>query len=88
VLVRDNVIQRIGPAAELPQSADVVIDARGMILIPGLINTHHHFYQTLTRNVPGTQDVDLFAWLVALYPIWARLTPEAMRVASAIAMPN
>jgi cytosine/adenosine deaminase-related metal-dependent hydrolase len=86
VLVRDNVIQRIGPAAELPQSADVVIDARGMILIPGLINTHHHFYQTLTRNVPGTQDVDLFAWLVALYPIWARLTPEAMRVASAIAM--
>ena len=86
MLVRDNVIQRIGPAAELPQSADVVIDARGMILIPGLINTHHHFYQTLTRNVPGTQDVDLFAWLVALYPIWARLTPEAMRVASAIAM--
>jgi cytosine/adenosine deaminase-related metal-dependent hydrolase len=86
VLVRDNVIQRIGPAAELPQSADVVIDARGMILIPGLINTHHHFYQTLTRNVPGTQDVDLFAWLVALYPIWARLTPEAIRVSSAIAM--
>ncbi len=86
ILVRDNVIQRIGPAAELPQSADVVIDARGMILIPGLINTHHHFYQTLTRNVPGTQDVELFRWLVALYPIWARLTPEAMRVASAIAM--
>ena len=86
MLVRDNVIQRIGPAAELPQTADTVIDARGMILIPGLINTHHHFYQTLTRSVPGTQDVDLFAWLVALYPIWARLTPEAMRVASAIAM--
>jgi len=86
VLVRDNVIQRIGPAAELPQTADTVIDARGMILIPGLINTHHHFYQTLTRNVPGTQDVDLFTWLVRLYPIWARLTPEAMRIASAVAM--
>jgi cytosine/adenosine deaminase-related metal-dependent hydrolase len=86
ILVRDNVIERIGRAAELPQTADAVIDARGMILIPGLINTHHHFYQTLTRNVPGTQDVDLFAWLSALYPIWARLTPEAMRVATAIAM--
>jgi 8-oxoguanine deaminase len=86
MLVRNNAIERIGPATTLPQTADVVIDARGMILIPGLINTHHHFYQTLTRNIPGTQDVDLFAWLVALYPIWARLTPEAIRVASAIAM--
>ena len=86
MLVRDNVIERIGRAVELPQTADAIIDARGMILIPGLINTHHHFYQTLTRNVPGTQDVELFAWLTALYPIWARLTPEAMRVASAIAM--
>jgi 8-oxoguanine deaminase len=86
MLVRDNVIERIGRAAELPQTADAVIDAHGMILIPGLINTHHHFYQTLTRNVPGTQDADLFAWLTALYPIWARLTPEAMRVATAIAM--
>jgi cytosine/adenosine deaminase-related metal-dependent hydrolase len=84
--VHDNAIERIGPAAALPQTADSVVDARGMILIPGLINTHHHFYQTLTRNVPGTQDVELFAWLTALYPIWARLTPEAMRVASAIAM--
>jgi cytosine/adenosine deaminase-related metal-dependent hydrolase len=84
--VHDNAIERIGPAAALPQTADSVVDARGMILIPGLINTHHHFYQTLTRNVPGTQDVDLFAWLVALYPIWARLTPDAIRVASAIAM--
>lgn len=86
ILIRDNVIERIGPATELPQSADAVIDARGMILLPGLINTHHHFYQTLTRNVPGTQDVALFEWLVRLYPIWARLTPEAIRVASAIAM--
>ncbi|MGD0969757.1 MAG: 8-oxoguanine deaminase, partial [Candidatus Aquilonibacter sp.] len=61
--MHDNAIERIGPAAALPQTADSVVDARGMILIPGLINTHHHFYQTLTRNVPGTQDVDLFAWL-------------------------
>jgi 8-oxoguanine deaminase len=86
ILLRDNVIERIGAASELPQTADVVIDARGMILIPGLVNAHHHFYQTLTRNVPGTQDVGLFEWLTRLYPIWARITPEAMRVSSAIAM--
>jgi 8-oxoguanine deaminase len=86
ILVRDNVIERIGPSADLPLSADKVIDARGMILIPGLISTHHHFTQTLTRNVPGTQDVALFDWLKRLYPIWARITPEALRVSSAIAM--
>jgi 8-oxoguanine deaminase len=86
IFVRDNVIEAVGPAATLPQTADVTIDARGMLLLPGLVNTHHHFCQTLTRNVPGTQDVALFPWLVTLYPIWARLTPEAVRVASAIAM--
>ncbi len=86
IFVRDKVIEQIGPAAALPQTADVTIDVRGSILIPGLVNTHHHFYQTLTRNVPGTQDVGLFPWLVQLYPIWARLTPEAIRVASALAM--
>ncbi len=86
IFVRDKVIEQLGPAAELPQTADATIDARGTILIPGLVNTHHHFYQTLTRNVPGTQDVGLFPWLVQLYPIWARLTPEAIRVASAVAM--
>ena len=86
IFVREKVIEQIGPAAALPQTADVTIDARGTILIPGLVNTHHHFYQTLTRNVPGTQDVGLFPWLVQLYPIWARLTPEAIRVASALAM--
>jgi 8-oxoguanine deaminase len=85
IFVRDNVIEAVGPAATLPQTADVTIDARGMLLIPGLVNTHHHFCQTLTRNVPGAQDVALFPWLVTLYPIWARLTPEAVRVASAIA---
>jgi 8-oxoguanine deaminase len=86
ILVHDNVIEHIGPAADLPHTADTVIDARGRILIPGLVNTHHHFYQTLTRNVPGTQDATLFEWLVRLYPIWARLTPEAINVATAIAM--
>jgi 8-oxoguanine deaminase len=70
----------------LPTTADQVIDARDMILLPGLVNTHHHFTQTLTRNVPGTQDAVLFDWLRTLYPIWAGLTPEAVYVSSKIAM--
>ncbi len=86
VFVRDRVIERVGHSAELPQTADTVVDARERILLPGLINTHHHFFQTLTRNVPGTQDAGLFAWLSRLYPIWARLTPEAIRVSTATAM--
>lgn len=86
VLVRGNVIEAIGPADELPQTADRVVDARGSIVIPGLVNTHHHFYQTLTRNVPGTQDAKLFDWLVTLYPIWARMDADAIRSATAVAL--
>ena len=59
-----------------------MIDARGMVILPGLVNTHHHFYQTLTRNLPAAQDANLFAWLGALYPIWAGLTPEAIDVST------
>ena len=86
VLIRDNVIEAIGPANSLPQTADTTVDARDMILLPGLVNTHHHFYQTLTRNVPGTQDAGLFEWLVRLYPLWARLTPAHIRTATATAI--
>ena len=85
IFVRDGAIEALGPAAELPREADRVVDARGCIVIPGLVNTHHHFFQTLTRAVPGTQDVELFDWLVTLYPIWARLTPAALRSATAVA---
>jgi cytosine/adenosine deaminase-related metal-dependent hydrolase len=85
IFVRDGAIEALGPAADLPRDADRVVDARGCIVIPGLVNTHHHFYQTLTRAVPGTQDVELFDWLIALYPIWARLTPAALRSATAVA---
>ncbi|HZC76520.1 MAG TPA: amidohydrolase family protein, partial [Ktedonobacterales bacterium] len=84
--VEDNVIRQVGPSAALPPSADEVIDARDMIVLPGLVNTHHHFYQTLTRNVPGTQDAVLFDWLRTLYPIWARLTPEAIAISSKTAI--
>ena len=82
----DNEIRQVGPTADLPAEADVVLDAKGMILLPGLVNTHHHFVQTLTRNVPAAQNSNLFNWLVTLYPIWARLTPQAVYVSSKIAI--
>ncbi|HEU5228388.1 MAG TPA: 8-oxoguanine deaminase [Ktedonobacteraceae bacterium] len=86
VYIVDNVIQQIGPANQLPQQADDIIDARNMIVLPGLVNTHHHFYQTLTRNLPAAQNVSLFQWLQILYPIWARLTPEAIYISTKVAI--
>jgi cytosine/adenosine deaminase-related metal-dependent hydrolase len=82
LFVRDNVIEAVGPTSELPQTADEVLDLKGHVVLPGLVNTHHHFYQTLTRVVPDAQDKELFDWLVSLYPIWARLTPEAVYVSA------
>ena len=84
VFVRDNVIEAVGPSAELPQTADEVIDVHDQIVIPGLVNTHHHMYQTLTRAF--AQDNELFGWLKGLYPIWANLTPEMVRVSTQTAM--
>lgn len=84
--VEGNVIQQIGPTDQLPQHADEVIDARGMLVLPGLVNTHHHFYQTLTRNVPAAQDANLFHWLRTLYPIWAGMNAEAIYVSTKIAI--
>ncbi len=82
----DGVIRQVGPTAALPSTADRVIEARGRIVIPGLINTHHHLYQTLTRAVPAAQNADLFRWLQTLYPIWARLTPEAVYVSAKLGL--
>ncbi|MDQ3931022.1 MAG: 8-oxoguanine deaminase [Chloroflexota bacterium] len=86
IYVEDNIIRQVGPTASLPQTADAVINARGMLVMPGMVNTHHHFYHTLTRNVPAAQNANLFNWLVTLYPIWAGLTPEAIYVSSKVAM--
>ena len=90
LFVRDNVIEWIGPTAELPpalrDAADEVIDARGHLVTPGLVNTHHHMYQSLTRAIPGVQDAELFSWLRGLYPIWAGLTPEMVQVSTQVAM--
>ncbi|MCY1344264.1 8-oxoguanine deaminase [compost metagenome] len=86
MFIEDNRIVQVGPSSELPQSADEVLDMKGKIVIPGLVNTHHHMYQSLTRVVPAAQDGELFNWLTNLYPIWARLTPEMIHVSTQTAM--
>jgi cytosine/adenosine deaminase-related metal-dependent hydrolase len=86
LFVRGNRIEQVGTTAELPPSADDVIDLAGHVVLPGLVNTHHHMFQTLTRVVPAAQDCELFGWLKALYPIWSRLTPDAIRVGALTAM--
>ncbi len=86
VFVRGHVIEAVGPSRELPANADTVIDARDQVVIPGLVNTHHHMYQSLTRVVRPAQDCELFDWLRVLYPIWARLTPEMVHVSTQTAM--
>jgi len=80
------VIEAVGPGALLPATADEVIDAQGQIVIPGLVNTHHHMYQTLTRVIRPAQDCELFEWLRTLYPIWSGLTPEMVHVSTQTAM--
>jgi len=86
IFIRDHKIEAIGPSADLPQTADEVIDARDHLVTPGLINTHHHMYQSLTRAIPEVQNAELFGWLRGLYPIWAGLTPEMVQVSTQIAM--
>ena len=86
LFARDGWIEAVGPSTGLPQEADEVLDLSGHILLPGLVNTHHHLYQTLTRVVPAAQDTDLFHWLKALYPIWGRMTPEDMRLSTALGL--
>jgi len=86
LFVRDGFIEAIGSLAEMPATADEVLDLRGHLLLPGLVNTHHHFYQTLTRVIPAAQDANLFNWLRTLYPIWARLTPEDIFISTQTAL--
>ena len=76
IFVRDGFIEQVGQASSLSSTADEVLDLKGHVVVPGLVNTHHHFYQTLTRAVPAAQDANLFNWLKTLYPIWARLQPD------------
>jgi cytosine/adenosine deaminase-related metal-dependent hydrolase len=86
LFIRRGLIENVGPTSELPETADEVLDLSGHILLPGLVNTHHHFYQTLTRVVPAAQNANLFNWLKTLYPIWARLTPEDIFISTQTAL--
>ncbi len=86
LFIRDGFIEKVGPTHTLPEKADEVLNATGYLILPGLINTHHHFYQTLTRAIPEAQDANLFNWLTTLYPIWARMTPEDIRISTQTAL--
>ena len=88
LLVRGPRVEAIWPAGEMPPgtAADATIDAAGHAVLPGLVNTHHHMYQSLTRAIPAAQDAELFTWLKTLYPIWAGLTPEMVQVSTQVAM--
>jgi len=86
LFIRDGFIEQVGPTSELPQDADQILNLTGHLILPGLINTHHHFYQTLTRAVPAAQDANLFGWLTTLYPIWAGLTPDDIYLSTQTAL--
>jgi 8-oxoguanine deaminase len=89
IYIEGNRIVFIGAAADLPPEAlqaDEVINACHHLVTPGLVNTHHHMYQSLTRAIPEVQNAELFGWLRGLYPIWAGLTPEMVQVSTQIAM--
>lgn len=86
LFIRDGFIEQVGKTEELPASADEILDLSGHIVLPGLINTHHHFYQTLTRAVPAAQNANLFNWLKTLYPIWARMTSEEIYISTQTAL--
>jgi cytosine/adenosine deaminase-related metal-dependent hydrolase len=86
LFIRDSLIEQVGEAASLPHEADEIIDLKGHVVLPGLVNTHHHFYQTLTRAVPAAQDANLFNWLKTLYPIWARLQPQDIFISTSTAL--
>jgi cytosine/adenosine deaminase-related metal-dependent hydrolase len=84
LLIRDGVIAAIGVALDAPGAQ--VVQAGGCVVTPGLVNTHHHLYQTLTRAVPGGQDALLFGWLKTLYPIWARFGPVEMQISAQLGL--
>ncbi len=86
IQISDGKIVAVGQGEAPTVLADEVIDLTGRLVCPGLVNTHHHMFQSLTRAVPAAQNASLFGWLQALYPIWSRLTPEMIWVSTQIAM--
>lgn len=93
LLIQDGIIAAVGTTDELSQlinsqqvHLDQTMNMQHRVVLPGLVNTHHHMYQSLTRAIPGAQDAELFGWLQRLYPIWAGLTPEMIQVSTLTAM--
>jgi 8-oxoguanine deaminase len=86
LFIENGFIKQVGKTDDLPQIADEVLDLKDHLVLPGLVNTHHHFYQTLTRAVPAAQDANLFNWLKTLYPIWARMTPDDISTSTKTAL--
>ena len=86
IFIRDGVIEAIGDPADLPIDADEIIDLSGHVVIPGMVNTHHHLFQNLTRVVPAAQNETLFGWLKTLYPIWSRIGPDQFYAAVALGL--
>ena len=87
IVVEDHVIAEcLSPGGNPASAVDEIFDASEHVVLPGLINTHHHFYQTLTRAYGPALDKELFDWLKTLYPVWAGLTPEFLDVASRLAL--
>ena len=84
VLLRDGVIAAVG--VDFPSDGCSVVNAEGCLVTPGLVNTHHHLYQTMTRAVPGAQDAELFSWLQTLYPIWAAMRPDDFFTSAQVGM--
>ena len=86
VIRGDKIVELVGKGREPVTAHTAVYDAGAHVVLPGLINTHHHFYQTLTRALPAAMDRGLFPWLQALYPVWARLTPDSLNLGVTVAM--
>ncbi|EKO3436566.1 8-oxoguanine deaminase [Vibrio fluvialis] len=87
LVIENNRIVELLAQGQMPSTpVDELFDARELVIIPGLINTHHHFYQTLTRAWAPVVSVPLFPWLKTLYPVWAKLTPKALELASKVAL--
>lgn len=86
ILIDGPAIAALGPEVGREAGVDEIIDARGMVVIPGLVNTHHHLYQTLSRNIPAAQDIPLFPWLCTLYEIWRELDEEAVAVGALVGL--
>lgn len=86
MFIQDGLIQNVGHTLDIPGYADEVVDLTGHLVLPGLVNTHHHLFQTLTRAFPGAQDSGLFDWLKTLYPVWSRLTPDHVQAATRLGL--